>query len=122
MVTYKIDLNFYAGAIPTVIHVSQYDSDVQLIFNIFDSKGTFDGASRSCKLVGTRPDRVKVSVNGTSSITSEPRTCTFTLTDSFTSVPGKTVLQIVLYQSSNIEKYSSKIFLIVEPITEVILP
>ena len=49
MLIQNYDLDMVPGGIPLTVHVSQYDTDVQLVFKLFASRGTlnlYSGASQ----------------------------------------------------------------------------
>lgn len=129
----QIRLDFWPGAIPTRIHVSQYDQNVQLIIYGYNSKGdcaissTNTGGSRvTTFLEGKRPDGqdVSVAVNNFSNVTNKPFYTVYTafiLPQEFTEISGEYLLQFcvrhvdVYTNSPTKEMRSSKIILIVEP-------
>lgn len=110
-------LDLWPGAVPTELHVSQFD-DIQLRIDPFHSKvdieNLVDQYSYSVYLEGTRSDKQELSVRGTITKTyGYPWYMTFNLNNDFTAIPGKSILQIRIYSGKDI--HSSKIILIVEP-------
>lgn len=54
-ITNKIDM--YPGGLPVVIHLSQYDSDFTLVFELYSSAGTFTVQSGTTAIIrGTKTD------------------------------------------------------------------
>lgn len=129
----QIRLDFWPGAIPTRIHVSQYDQNVQLIIYGYNSKGsvgitstTTGGIRILTTLEGKRPDRqdISVTVNNFTNVTNKPFYNVYTefiLPPEFTDISGEYLLQFRIQHrdaytnSKQIEMRSSKIILIVEP-------
>lgn len=130
--TQKVRLDFWPGAIPTRIHVNQYDQNIQLMIYGYNSKGgcaissTSTGGSRvTTFLEGKRPDgqNISVAVDNFSNVTNKPFYTVYTafiLPQEFTEIPGEYLLQFcvrhvdVYTNSPTKEMRSSKIILIVE--------
>ncbi len=125
-IPYKISdhpIDFWAGAIPTVIRVNQDDENLNFRFHPFHSKGTLTHESGQVYLEGTTCDGEQVTLRGTETYSGYGTTWyySFTLPKEITSKLGVTVLQIRVYRYyysyTTVYKnlYSSKILLVVEP-------
>lgn len=144
-ITYYRTIRWNANMIPTNIHVSQGDTNIRFIFDMELAEGEISGIgyyTTGIQLRGTRPDDVKVILNGDA----EVNLSTYDVNGTFpnkssivvngqtassmadlTAVAGIIPLQVVCYQYTTRtvsgvtnrfitkEYYSSKINLIVEP-------
>lgn len=66
MITHNFDLDVVPGSVPVVVHVSQYDDDVRIIFNLYASTGVLNIEQNSTVAIrGTKPDGNGISVECT---------------------------------------------------------
>ena len=57
MITKTYQLDMHSGGVPVVVHLSQYDSDFSLVFNLYSSSGTFTVESGTTAAIrGTKKD------------------------------------------------------------------
>ena len=107
MISYTMPLDMTPGVIPIAIKLSQYDSDFNLIFTLFSTKGTFTAPSGTTAAVrGTKRDgngySASASISGT--------TVTVTGHEQMTAIAGKNVFEIVL--TYNGKKLASSNFIL----------
>ena len=113
MITYTNRLNMNAGAVPLVIHVSQYDQDFSLVFNLYNTVGTFTLESGTTVAIrGTKGDGNGYSVDATIDISN--KRVTVTGDQQMTAIAGKNVFELTLYKS-NKELNTANFILDVEP-------
>ena len=97
MITITTDLDIVSSGVMPVIHMSQYDSDFTLVFNIFASRGTFSMPSgTTAEIRGTKTDGNGYDAAGTVSGT----TVTITGDEQMTAVAGRNIYEIALYKDS----------------------
>lgn len=131
------NIDMWAGAAPTVLHLNQHDTDVKLTFTLFNSRGKFEDKSRlvKAKLIAREPrSKMSTEILG---ILGDGSYNTQNFTDSINAVfndiskltehCGKVEAQIVLFHRGNgwsenkpfvsngVEFSSSKIYIYVEP-------
>ena len=97
MITITTDLDIISSGVMPVIHMSQYDSDFSLVFNIFASRGTFTMPSgTTAEIRGTKTDG-----NGyDAAATVDGNTVTVTGDEQMTAVSGRNIYEIALYYNS----------------------
>lgn len=96
-ITITRDLNVVSVGVPPVIHLSQYDSDFTLVFNLYASKGAFTmPTGTTAEIRGTKKDG-----NGyDAAATVSGNTVTVTGDEQMTAVAGSNVFEIALYKSN----------------------
>ena len=64
MITHTYDLDVVPGSVPVVVHVSQYDDDVRIVFNLYASTGVLHiEQDTTVAIRGTKPDGNGISVD-----------------------------------------------------------
>ena len=102
-------LNMSPGGIPPVIHVSQYDSDFTIVFNLFSTVGDFAIESGTTAMVrGTKSSGTGYSADATINISA--KTVTVTGNQQMTAAAGQNVFEITLLKSG--KEISSKNFIL----------
>jgi len=98
MITYTNRLNMTPGRVPLVIHVSQYDSDFSLVFNLYSSDGTFTIESGTTAMIrGTKTDGNAYDADATIDINNQ--TVTVAGHVQMTAAKGMNVYELVLQKS-----------------------
>lgn len=106
----KLDMT--PGAVPTVVHRSQYDSDFTIIFELFARTGEFVIESgTTARLRGTKTSGTGYSVEIPLNIST--KTVTITGDAQMTVAAGENIFEVVLYQG-DLEICSSNFVLAVE--------
>ena len=115
--TYELDM--VPGGIPLSIHLSQYDNDVTLVFQLYASQGTLDiPADATAKMRGTKLDGNGISADATYEVVDGIPTVSVRVTKQMTAVPGKNTFEIVLMTSLadfSYELPSANFYLDIEP-------
>ena len=103
--TYELDM--IPGGIPQSIHLSQYDSDVTLIFQLFSSHGTLDIPAEdvTAEIRGTKLDGNGISAACEFAIVDDIPTVTVRVTKQMTAIAGKNTFELVLLASSGSTTY-----------------
>ncbi len=95
MITYREKLNLSPGGIPLVIHISQYDQDFSLVFELYASKGTFTiDYGTTVQIRGTKTDGTGYSVNA--SLNTSNSVVTVTGDQQMTAAAGRNVFELTL--------------------------
>lgn len=103
----------YPASVPVVVHVSQYDDDFSLVFNLFSSVGTFNLESgTTAEIRGTKTDGKGYSASASVNISS--KTVTVTGNQQMTAVKGRNIFELTL-KKSNKELNTVNFILDVEP-------
>ena len=98
MITHTLDLDVVPGSVPVVVHVSQYDDDVRIIFNLYASTGVLNIEQNSTVAIrGTKPDGNGISVE----CTLDGAAVTVDLTQQMTAVAGYAIFELTLYQNNH---------------------
>ena len=98
MITHTFDLDVVPGSVPVVVHVSQYDDDVRIIFNLYASTGVLNIEQNSTVAIrGTKPDGNGISVE----CTLDGAAVTVDLTQQMTAVAGYAIFELTLYQNDH---------------------
>ena len=98
MITHNFDLDVVPGSVPVVVHVSQYDDDVRIIFNLYASTGVLNIEQNSTVAIrGTKPDGNGISVE----CTLDGAAVTVDLTQQMTAVAGYAIFELTLYQNNH---------------------
>lgn len=114
MLIQNYDLDMVPSGIPLTIHVSQYDTDVQLVFKLFASHGTLNlNSGATVMLRGLKRDGNGISVPATYSYADNVGTVTIQLTKQMTAVAGKNTFELLVRSYSG-ELYSANFILHVE--------
>ena len=111
-ITLYAKLDMTPGAVPTVVHGSQYDSDFTLVFSLYTRTGDFVIASgTTARMRGTKTTGTGYSVPVTLNVSA--KTVTVTGDQQMTAAAGSNIFEIVLYQG-DLEICSSNFVLAVE--------
>ena len=104
--TYELDM--VPGGIPLSIHLSQYDSDVQLIFQLYASQGTLaiPETGVTAQIRGTKLDGNGISADCTFEVIDSVPTVTAQMTKQMTAISGKNTFELVLTATSGSSEYS----------------
>jgi hypothetical protein len=95
MITINSQLDMTPGAIPAVIHRSQYDSDFSIVFTLFARTGNFTIASgTTAKIRGTKKSGTGYSADATLDVSA--KTVTVTGDQQMTVTSGQNIFEIVL--------------------------
>ena len=98
MITHTFDLDVVPGSVPVVVHVSQYDDDVRIIFNLYASTGVLNIEQNSTVAIrGTKPDGNGISVE----CVLDGAAVTVDLTQQMTAVAGYAIFELTLYQNNH---------------------
>ena len=96
MITHSYKLDMCPGGVPLAITLSQYDSDVQLVFELFASRGTFVIESGTTVAIrGTKPDGNGIDLDAAIS----DNVVTVSVTQQMTAVAGTSYYELTLYKS-----------------------
>lgn len=111
-ITLYAKLDMTPGAVPTVVHRSQYDSDFTLVFSLYTRTGDFVIASgTTARMRGTKTSGTGYSVPVTLDISA--KTVTVTGDQQMTAAAGSNIFEVVLYQG-DLEICSSNFVLAIE--------
>ena len=104
--TYELDM--VPGGIPLSIHLSQYDSDVQLTFQLYASQGTLaiPETGVTAQIRGTKLDGNGISADCTFEVIDSVPTVTAQMTKQMTAIAGKNTFELVLTATSGSSEYS----------------
>ena len=104
--TYELDM--VPGGIPLSIHLSQYDSDVQLVFQLYASQGTLaiPDTGVTAQIRGTKLDGNGISADCTFEVIDSVPTVTVQMTKQMTAIAGKNTFELVLKATSGSSEYS----------------
>lgn len=98
MITKTYDLDMHSGGVPVIVHLSQYDEDFSLVFNLFSSVGTFTVESGTTAAIrGTKKDGMGYSVDATLDVTNKK--VTVAGDQQMTAVAGRQVFELTLTKS-----------------------
>ena len=94
--TYELDM--VPGGIPLSIHLSQYDSDVLLVFRLYASQGTLmiPESGVVAQIRGTKLDGNGISADCTLEIVDSVPVVSVQVTKQMTAIAGKNTFEIVL--------------------------
>lgn len=99
MITKTYQLDMHAGGAPVVVHLSQYDDDFSLVFNLYSSSGTFTIESGTTAAIrGTKQDGMGYSVNASLDISN--KRVTVTGDQQMTAIAGKNTFELTLTKNS----------------------
>ena len=104
--TYELDM--VPGGIPLSIHLSQYDSDVLLVFQLYASQGTLaiPETGVTAQIRGTKLDGNGISAACTFEVIDSVPTVTAQMTKQMTAISGKNTFELVLTATSGSSEYS----------------
>ena len=104
--TYELDM--VPGGIPLSIHLSQYDSDVLLVFQLYASQGTLaiPETGVTAQIRGTKLDGNGISAACTFEVIDSVPTVTVQMTKQMTAIAGKNTFELVLTATSGSSEYS----------------
>ena len=106
MLTRRYDLDMVPGGIPLSVHLSQYDSDVTLIFQLYASQGTLNiPAGVSAEIRGTKLDGNGISAEAAFAYDGSIPTVTVQVTKQMTAIAGKNTFELVLTATSGNTDY-----------------
>ena len=109
MRTFTRTLTMPSGGVPPVIHVSQYDSDFSITFNLADSYGTLNIESgTTARVRGTKSSGTGYSADVTFNISA--MTVTVAGNAQMTAAAGENIYEITLYKGT--KEISSANFII----------
>ena len=92
-------LNMTGGSVPLVIHLSQYDEDFTLVFELYSADGTFTIESgTTVEIRGTKSDAKGFSANATLDIIN--KRVTVVGDQQMTAVAGKNIFELTLWKSN----------------------
>ena len=118
MLTRTYDLDMIPGGIPLSIHLSQYDSDVTLVFQLYSSHGTLDiPANTTAEIRGTKLDGNGISAEATFEYVNSIPTVSAQVTKQMTAIAGRNTFELVLTATVGNTEYnlpSAKFYLDVE--------
>lgn len=108
MVTYRNELSVTPGGRAVVINLSQRDTNVTLIFDLYSVTGDLNIQSNSSVVLSGHhfKDNSSFSINGTIS----GNTATFVGNSDLTSVPGKAIAEVTITKSDKRLSTSNFIF------------
>lgn len=112
MIQHRRSLDMYPGPhAPVIIHLSQYDSDFSLLFDLYSSVGTFTVETGTTVTIrGTKVDGTGYSMNASLS----NNTVTVTGDQQITAVSGKQIFELTLWKSDK-ELSTANFIIDVEP-------
>lgn len=116
MLIQNFDLDMVPGGIPLLIHVSQYDDDVQLVFRLFASRGTLnltDGATVMLRGLKRDGNGISMPCSYAYDYNAGVATVTVQLTKQATAVCGKNTFEIRVHTGTG-DLYSANFILHVE--------
>ena len=100
MITINTRLDMRHGAVPEVIHLSQYDSDFTLVFELYASDGSFSMQSGTTAAIrGTKTDGEPFSMDATVSGSTVTVTGTHEQMQQLTAAAGRNIYELTLYKS-----------------------
>ena len=100
MITIRTKIDMRHGAVPQVVHLSQYDSDFQLEFELYASDGSFSLESGTTVAIrGTKTDGELFSMDATLSGSVVTVTGTHAEMQQLTAAAGRNVYELTLYHS-----------------------
>lgn len=98
MITKTYNLDMHPGGVPLVIHLSQYDKDFSLVFNLYSSVGTFTvESSTTATIRGTKASGTGYSVDATLDVSNQK--VTVTGDQQMTAAAGKNIFELTLTKS-----------------------
>lgn len=99
MITINTKLDMRHGAVRPTIHLSQYDSDFTLVFELFSSDGTFTVESgTTARIRGTKSSGTGFSADAT--IDTTTKTVSVTGNQQMTASAGRNVYEVTLYKDN----------------------
>ena len=103
--TYELDM--VPGGIPLSVHLSQYDSDVTLIFQLYASQGTLDipTSGVTAEIRGTKLDGNGIAKECTFAVVDSVPTVTVQMTKQMTAIAGKNTFELVLKSTLGTTEY-----------------
>lgn len=98
MITQRFSLDVVPGAVPLIVHLKQYQTDVMLQFDLFSRLGdlTISATASQCKIRGTKKDGNGYSANATYSDYS----VTVNVDEQMTAIAGMNPFEITLTDST----------------------
>lgn len=92
-------LNMTGGGVPVIIHLSQYDEDFTLVFELYSSDGDFTVTSGTTAAIrGTKADGMGYSVDATLDVTNKK--VTVAGDQQMTAMAGKNIFELTLTKSN----------------------
>lgn len=107
MLTRTFDLDMVPGKIPLIIHLSQYDSDVTLFFQLYTSQGVLSipNSGVTATIRGTKGDGNGISADATFEFIDSIPTVTVQVTKQMTAIAGTNTFELVLKATSGNLEY-----------------
>lgn len=113
MITHTFDLDMVPGGMPVVAHLSQYDDDFSLVFNLYAGKGAFTVQSgTTAEIRGTKKDGTGYSATATIDISNSK--VTVVGDQQMTAMKGRNIFELTLKHSSK-ELNTANFILDIEP-------
>lgn len=113
MITYTYDLDIQSGGVPLVINLKQYETDIQIIFNLYSSAGNFQVASgTTASIRGMKPDGNGISLDAI--IVDAGKEVTVNINEQMTAVAGRSNYELVLTNGSNKTTITTSFVIVVE--------
>ena len=114
MIVYSRRINMVPGEVPVYIHMSQYDTDVVLQFELYASEGTFVVEQGTTALIrGTKPDGNGISLDAEIETEGGITTVTVEVIQQMTAVAGKALYELSL-RKDNVELNTANFVLDIE--------
>ena len=107
MLSRTFELDMVPGGIPLSIHLSQYDSDVTLIFQLYASEGTLDipQSGVTATIRGTKRDGNGISAEAVFSYVDSIPTVSVRVTKQMTAIAGKNNFELLLKAATGEREY-----------------
>lgn len=113
MITYTYDLDVQCGGVPQIINLKQYETDIQIIFNLYSSEGNFQVASgTTASIRGMKPDGNGISLDAI--IVNAGKEVTINVDEQMTAVAGRSDYELVLKNSSNKTTITASFVIVVD--------
>ena len=107
MLNRTFELDMVPGGIPLSVHLSQYDSDVTLNFQLYASSGVLDipNENVTAEIRGTKLDGNGISAQATFAVIDDIPTVSVQVTKQMTAIAGKNTFELVLIATSGDTEY-----------------
>ena len=107
MLNRTFELDMVPGGIPLSVHLSQYDSDVTLNFQLYASSGVLNipNENVTAEIRGTKLDGNGISAQATFAVIDDIPTVSVQVTKQMTAIAGKNTFELVLIATSGDTEY-----------------
>ena len=107
MLNRTFELDMVPGGIPLSVHLSQYDSDVTLNFQLYASSGVLNIPEENvtAEIRGTKLDGNGISAEAAYSVIDDVPTVSVQVTKQMTAIAGKNTFELVLIATSGSTEY-----------------